>query len=166
VKIIKVKGCLACPYLENTEGSFYCEGVNRLIKRFDSIPEDCPLSDYGDKTFDFKNIEVKTVMDGREDFLGDKFIPYVKFQSDKFAVIEVPTVLKNGHISTFSGNVFTLVADENSRLWGKPVTGKDYAWIELSLPEGWRIYDANPISSHTIAVYVEKSSSLDKLEGN
>lgn len=115
------------------------------------------------ESFDFKNIVIKTIM-GREDFIGTEFIPNIKYQSDKFAVIEIPTVLKNGHITTIGGSSFCLTADENSRLHGEPVTGKMDSFIELSLPDGWNIYDANQIGRYTIAVFVEKVFEMEKLE--
>jgi len=104
--------------------------------------------------FDFKHITIMAT-GGRTDFM-EPFIPNIKYQSDKFAVIEVSTVLKNGSLGIIGGNEFSLCSNENSTLHGERLVGYNFCVIQLGLPEGWRIYDANTIGRYTIAVYVEK----------
>lgn len=110
--------------------------------------------------FDFSKMEVKTTL-GRKDFI-EEGVHNVKYESDKFAVIEINTRLKNGSIGPIGEKDFTLCANDDSTLeeegipWGKIV--ETTAFIDLDLPFDWGIYDVNLIGRYTIAVYLEHNS--------
>jgi hypothetical protein len=110
--------------------------------------------------FDFSKMEVKVAL-GRKDFI-EEGLHNVKYQSDKFAVVEINTALKNGVIGPIGENDFSFCVNDDSTLFGeKPPYGKiseTTAFVELGIPIGWRIYDVNMIGRYTIAVFLEHSS--------